>query len=279
MPATPVWIGNKDFVETPDSPRFDYDATRLTVTRYYEGPLEGAQSAQPAQGTAFQDMPAAVLVTRVSIIPKPGGIARLEVIAECQGPSQTNPAAPTYEIEWVEIDRPLLMNPRYAVGGSGAKALTSQDVAMIQKWEDEDDPDYKNKFQFKVLQALGVTSIGMTGATDTNQTVGEVPGYNIYTLSANAQDYAAKRLKGIDSYRLWCPVARQTIETFTLPNVDPCGVIEDPPSAIGAPTGYSYQRSAQRATKTGRYGKWQQQQEWQGFDTIDSDLYPSGGQG
>src|SRR5580658_8865408 len=112
MPAqVPVWVGSKQFTETPDSPRFDYDATRLTVTRYYEGPLDGASSAQPAQGTAFQDMPAAVLVTKVSIIPKPGGIARIEVIAECQGPSQTNPAAPTYEVEWVEVDRPLLMNP------------------------------------------------------------------------------------------------------------------------------------------------------------------------
>ena len=99
--------------------------------------------------------------------------------------------------------------------------------------------------------------------------------FNVYTLSANAQDYAAKRLKGIESYRLWAPVARQTLETYTLPTVNPCGVIEAPPSAIGAPDGYVWQRSAQRATKTGRYGKWQQQQEWQGADSIDPDLYPS----
>jgi hypothetical protein len=278
MPAqTPVWVGSKDFTETPDSPRFEYNATRLTVTRYYEGPLSGAQSAQPTQGTAFQDMPAAVLVTKVSIIPKPGGIGRIEVIAETQGPSQTAPTAPTYEIEWVEVDRPLLMNPRYAVGGSGAKALTSQDVAMIQKWEDEDNPVLKNAFKYKVPQDNSNPGTGDAAPTSTT-TINQVT-YNVYALSANAQDYAAKRLKGIDSYRLWAPVARQTIETFTLPDVNPCGVIENPPSAIGAPTGYTYQRSAQRATKTGRYGKWQQQQEWQGADTIDSDLYPSSGQG
>ena len=70
-------------------------------------------------------------------------------------------------------------------------------------------------------------------------------------------------------------MARQTIESFTLPTSTPCGLIEAPPGAIGAPSGYTYQRSAQRATKTGRYGKWQQQQEWQGADTIDTDLYPS----
>jgi hypothetical protein len=269
---TPIWLGSTVITETPDSPQYGHDATRFYLSRFYEGPYDACVANAPVQGNAFIDFPVAVLIVDVQIKRKPGNIGRIEVRAESQI-SDSNPAAPTYEVEWVEVDRPLLMNPRYAVGGSGAKVLTAQDVAMIGKWEEEDNPVLKNAFQYKVPQDNanpGAGSAAPTGTTTVNSVT-----FNVYTLSANAQDYAAKRLKGIESYRFWAPVARQTLETYTLPTVNPCGVIENPPSAIGVPSGYVWQRSAQRATKTGRYGRWQQQQEWQGADSIDTDLYPS----
>jgi hypothetical protein len=271
MPAqTPVWVGSTAITECPDSPQWGSDANRVWVTRHYEGPIDACVANQPVQGQGWQDIPPLILVTKVSITPKPGGIGHIEVYGETQAPAN---ATATYEIEWVEVDRPLLMNPRYAVGGDGAKALTAQDVAMIQKWEEEDNFVLKNAFQYKVPQDNNNPGTGDAAPTSSTTVNGVI--FNIYTLSTNAQDYAGKRLKGIESYRLWAPVARQTIETFDLPTANPCGVIEAPPGAIGAPTGYTYQRSAQRATKTGRWGKWQQQQEWQGADTIDTDLYPS----
>jgi len=268
---TPVWVGSTAITECPDSPQISYDANRFMVTRHYEGPWDAIISNQPVNGQSWQDMPTAVLITKTSLTPKPGGIGHLEVYGETPGTG--NSGTPTYEIEWVEVDRPLIMNPIFAVGGSGAYALTAQDVAMIGKWEEEDNFVLKNAFQYKVPQDNNNPGTGSAAPTSTTTVNGVT--FNVYTLSTNAQFYAGKRLKGIESYRLWAPVARQTIETYTLPGSNPCGVIEAPPDAIGAPTGYTYQRSAQRATKTGRYGKWQQQQEWQGADTIDTDLYPS----
>ena len=271
---TPTWIGSTALTECPDSPQISWDANRIMVTRHYEGPLDIVQSNQPVKNQAWQDMAAAVVITRWTLTPKPGAIGHLEVYGETPGTGNSN--TPTYEIEWVEIDRALILHPLFAVGGTGAHALTTQDVEMIQKWEDEPNPAYKYIFQFTALADPFNPNIGT--ATPTSQTTLPPVGgqtYNVYTLSPNAQVYAAKRQKGIESYRLWAPVARQTIESFTLPTSAPCGLIEAPPGAIGAPSGYTYQRSAQRATKTGRYGKWQQQQEWQGVDTIDTDLYPS----
>jgi hypothetical protein len=293
MPAqVPVWLGNKLILETPDSPRYSHDATRMRVTRIYEGPYDVCASNQPLQSSAFVDFPPAVLVVDVKLIKKPGGIGRIEVTAETQGPSDTNPAQPTYEVEWVEVDRPLIMHPRYWDGSTsdttpaGARPLALLDKSMLEKWEQEDDPNLKSHFIYKVV--VDPNNSGTSGAlapitsyTAPDGTVFSSPtsiagnNYNLFLLSTQAQDYAGKRLKGIESYRLWAPVARQTIETTTLPDVNSCGVIENPPSELGAPSGYSYQRSAQRATKTGRYGKWQQQQEWQGAESIDTDLYPS----
>jgi hypothetical protein len=266
---TPVWIGSTAITECPDSPIVEYDANRFMVTRHYEGPYDAVMANQPVNGQSWQDFPAAVTITKVTITPKPGAIAHIEVYGETPGTG--NSETPTYEIEWVEIDRALILNPRYLTGG--AMALTSTDQAMLQKWEEEDNPVLKNAFQYKVPQDNNNPGTGSAAPTGTTTVNGVT--FNVYTLSSEAQDYAAKRLQGEESYRLWAPVARQTIETYDLPSADPCGVIEAPPSAIGAPTGYTYQRSAQRATKTGRYGKWQQQQEWQGFDYIDPDLYPS----
>lgn len=270
--AVPIWVGSQEVVETPDSPKLGHDVTRFRVFRSYEGPYDQVVGNQPVRGNAFSDLPPAVLIVDVQVLKKPGNIGRLEVQAETQGPSDTNPTAPTYEVEWVEIDRPLYLHPIFAVGGAGKFALTAIDVAMIDRWEQEDDPSLRSAYQYKVPSGTTYPT-GFPAPTLTAQMIGGTA-YDIFTLSSNGQAYAAKRLKGIDSYRLWAPVARQTIETYGLPESNPCGLIEDPPGAIGAPSGYTYQRSAQRAVKTGRYGKWQQIQEWQGADTIDTDLYP-----
>jgi hypothetical protein len=43
-----------------------------------------------------------------------------------------------------------------------------------------------------------------------------------------------------------------------------------------APAGYTYLKTAHRATLSGRYTKWEDSQEWTGADFIDTDLYSTG---
>jgi hypothetical protein len=39
------------------------------------------------------------------------------------------------------------------------------------------------------------------------------------------------------------------------------------------PAFYQFLKTADRATMTGRHTKWEQQEEWTGADSIDSDIY------
>jgi hypothetical protein len=285
MPAqVPVWLGSKDITETADSPQFGHDATRFRVTRFYEGPFDAIVSNQPVRGNAFVDFPSGVQIVDVDIQRKPGGIGRITVKAESQV-NDSNPAAPTYEVEWVEADKPVEQHPIFADGvnfgtEAGAYSLTLGDRAAVQTWQDENDFSLKSQWMFKIPVNSDVTpptgyspTVGPTFPASPI-TINNVD-YNVFVLGANAIVLAKKKFRGQHSYHLWAPVVRQTLETFSLPAVDPCGLIETPPDAAGAPTGYVWQRSAQRATKTGRWGKWQQQQEWQGADWIDTDLNPS----
>jgi hypothetical protein len=284
QPQVPVWVGSQAITETPTSPRIEADATRFSVTRIYEGPYETLGSNQPYQGQAFSDLPPAALVVSVLLEKMPGGKGRLTVKAETSGPSETQPYAPLFEVEWVEVDRRIEQHPIYAdgtdplvFGGSvGQYALNIGDRTALQKWEGEDDFTLKAAYQFKILQTQPPTTPpdGYMAGTPLTLTTGV---YDIYTLSTNAQNLAKKKLRGEDSYRLWAPVVRQTIQSLTLPAGDPCGKIEDPPNSANPPAGYVWQRSAQRGTKTGRFGKWTQQQEWQGADSIDTDLYTATG--
>jgi hypothetical protein len=281
----PLWVGSQEATETPDSPKIKVDATRFSVTRIYEGPYAVLSGNQPTQGQAFSDMPAACLVVDLSLEKLPGGKGRLTVTAETSGPSQATPFAPLYEIEWVEVDKKLEDAPIYSDGSDplvhggdiGAFALTISDRAAVQQWEDEADFKLKAQYMFKVQTDTDSNPLdGYTKSDDSPRTINGVQ-YDVYTLSTNAQNLAKKKLRGQDSYRVWAPVVRETIQAPSLPSTNPCGIIENPPDAADPPEGYVWQRSADRGTKTGRYGKWTEQREWQGADAIDTDLYTQAG--
>jgi len=285
MAKLPTWNGYQGLVEQPDSPKKVTDPTKTALTRIYEGPYAVCLASEPAVGQTFSDLPGDVVVVGSSVEKMPGGKARLTINFE-------TPYETTFETEWVEIDKPLILNPRYWDGSTadttpaGPYPLTLSDKAMIEKWEAEDDFILKGPsvlggpgYCFKVLQG---TTVGAGAFTPirTNQNVsGYVGSFNIYQLSYNAQDYAAKRLKGEEGFRIWAPVVRQTSETLDPPEATACGLLQGPPPEANAPTNeftgaaYAWQKSAQRVTRTGPYGKYRFQLEWQGADRIDSDLY------
>jgi hypothetical protein len=288
-PNFPQVIGLFGLTETPNSPRVHSDLTKSSITRIYEGTFAQAQSGVPTLGQAFSDLPGTVTVADYDLEKMPGDKGRLTVIMETA-------AETTFETEWVEVDKALILNPRYWDGSTpdltpaGAKPLTLLDKAMIEKWEAEENYLLKQIFVFKVVydptNNTGLGSAVPIGADPNSPTTTTIAGqsvtsptliagvsYVLYELSANAQDYATKRLKGEESYRLYAPVIRQTSETDTAPTANPCGLIEQPPHAANPPSGYTWQRSAQRITRTGPYGKYRLQLEWQGAERIDADIY------
>ena len=278
MAKLPTWNGYQGLVEQPGSPKKVTDPTKTALTRIYEGPYAVCLASEPAIGQTFSDLPGDVVVVG-SNVERMGGKARLTINFET--PYQT-----TFETEWVEIDKPLILNPRYWDGSTldltpaGLMPLDLTEKAMIELWEKEEDASLKGapNFQFKILSP-NVHSIGGAPYSKISATQVDVPvpGYagvfDIYTLSFNAQDYAAKRLKGEEAYHVWAPVVRQTSESLTRPAATPCGGIQGPPSDAEPPDGYTWQLSAKRVVRTGPYGKYRLQIEWQGAERIDSDIY------
>jgi hypothetical protein len=276
---TPVWVGFQGIKETPDSPKITADATRFTVERTFEGPLAACNAQKPTQNQAFADMPAGCLVVNVQVLPMPGGRGRIIVRGETLGPSQTTPFSPLYEREWRPVERKIELHPRYADGTGGTtagpKTLTVADRVALQAWEAEDDFKLRSAFKYKVAQTSPTTTPpqGYTPSAADATTRDGIP-YDVFVLSDNAKDLAGKKLKGTDSYRVFYPVVRTTTQRSSLPDGNPCNVIGDPPSEANPPSGFTWITSADRATKTGRYGMWEEQGEWEGNDSIDTDLYP-----
>jgi hypothetical protein len=301
-PSLPLVIGSFGLTQTVGT-KIRTDATKETITRIYNGTGDQCLAGTPAMGSTFSDLPGEVIVVGTLLEVTGGGKGTLTIDLE-------TPYETTYECEWVEVDEVLEKNPRYWCAAAGDPAdgpysLTPQDRAMLERWKQEEDAVLRMSFLFKIAQnnttmlasignANPISSFPFTatqfggqtlvitlGPSVTTPTIASIP-YNLYQLSANAQDYAVKWLRGTEQYRLYAPVIRETSESFDPPASGPCGVLENPPSEAGdiipsasELTGlpYVWQRSAQRIIRTGPYGKYRMQREWQGADYIDVDLY------
>jgi hypothetical protein len=247
MYQLPTWNGYIGMSEQPGSPKWDLSNNRTTIVRVWEGPFALCLSNQPTKGQPAADLGDLYLAEHITVEPMPGGKGRLTVTYETQGPGTNDPV---YEIEYVATDKPLESHPRYRP--DGAMPLTTNDLVALQFWDNE--PIYANKIVFKFEDADN----------------------NPQTLSTQAQDLAAKKLRGQTSYALYSPVCRATVSSRTLPVTFGAGFI-DTPTVPSAPSGYTYLKTADRATMTGRHTKWEQQEEWTGADYIDPDIYPSSG--
>ena len=80
--------------------------------------------------------------------------------------------------------------------------------------------------------------------------------------------------------RTWNPVLRRTQLRRGNVSGASAGRIEDPPVDFGTlprqSTGsdFVWFKTADRSVRAGKHGKWQRIEEWTGFDTVDTDLYP-----
>jgi hypothetical protein len=255
--AVPLWKGFKDLAERPESPDWDFSGSKKTCTRTFEGPYDKCLDKRPKLGQNMADIPLDYFVSNTKVKRIAGAKGALTITMESYVPEthsieQSEPYQPQYEIEWVEIERKLEQHPRYQTGG--AKAFTDEDFASLPKWEDEADPALKKIFKFTIVNA------------DNKKETKE--------LSENAKDLATKKLRGQESYIIYSPVARRTSQSRDVPVTSPCGKRQTP-AVPSVPSGYVWLKTADRATRTGRYGKWERIEEWTGADFWDEDIYPT----
>lgn len=210
----------------------------------YVGPLSTLAAAEPASNSAWGDYDG--LVTSTELSPIDGtDKAELTVTTEYfyeSGGSSGTAREVSYEIEWVMFQRSMLEHPVFRKGGSGAHALTDEDITDIEAWKNE--PSAANRLAFKY--------------TETSDD-------SLKYLSANATKFAEGYNLGLETYEDYAPVARK-ITTYTggPPGSTSAGTKDTPASIPGLPSGYEWRKTADRSIRSGKQTRWERSEEWTG---------------
>jgi hypothetical protein len=243
--ASPV--GTFALTEQVGSPLWDYGET-ITCTRTWEGPYAACALARPARGTVYSGLN----VVRSTLSGKEGGVGRLVVVYE--SPNFPNSGGTTdeesYEIDWVYNTRDILTNPRYRVGGGGAKELTLFQVSTLSIWRNEQNAAQKAAYKYWD------------------------PENEYYVdLEGNALDAAEQILKGDELWDDYYPVARINSLKEAMPTITKAGRYTATKPFSACPDGYTWMKTSDRSTRSGKSGRWVRSVEWTGFGYVNTLLY------
>lgn len=243
----PRAVGGSEPQRQPGYPVEVYRADRVEVRDQWKGTIAALRGLRPANGTAMAGF-AGVYVEEAIITPGNGDTATLDILATNEETVATDDA-PVFEVRWVREVIDLKLHPIYRTGGT--KALTATDKAAIALWEQEQD--YALKAAYKITKPTG----------------------GIYELSDNAKHLAAKLLDGRTNFPVRIPVARKVSYHRTVPTTNPCDKRITGKPFTACPEGYIWVSSEDQVVRRGKSGKWERSREWEGFLSVDTDLYPT----
>ncbi|MDF3129283.1 hypothetical protein P0Y35_08755 [Kiritimatiellaeota bacterium B1221] len=245
-----IWKGSRELSEQFDSPEVIFGDTTQKVYRF-EGPHELCLSSAPRKGMRYGGFP----VVQSRVRKWEAGKGELEVTTETSDFQASSSAgsrrSEIYEIDWVTVEKPLISHPIYEAGGD--QVLTVYDRLAIENWKLEENATKRSEYKFRPILSVDV----------------------YLTLTTAAQHYAERYSKGIDSYQFSYPVARISSLYDTEPSTLPCNVYRASKPFGGCPSGYTWLKSVDRATRSGTNGRWVRNVEYQGFADLDTDLYAS----
>lgn len=249
MPTSPAkWLGARRLTLKPDGVTVDY-TDRLSAALEYQGPYELCLANRPARGAimpGFAGMAVDRTVVRRSQAP---GFGELSVYLSADTDDDTEGTGdPITEIYWLEVEKDLYEHDLFI-------SLGRADRRRIELWKQQDDPTKYDSYTWERLSTTG--AVLATG-----------------TLSGSALAYAAKFAVGIDSFLFYTPVATLTTFSRAKPSaVRVCGKRITGKPFAACPSGYTWLRTADRHTRSGRHGKWQRTQTFTGGVNVDTSLY------
>lgn len=229
--ATLAAVTNK-----PGSIWGDYPGTMASYN--FEGVENGSSDASPTHG--ILSITCEYLIGQADY---EGGDDEGELIADA------------VEIDWVNVQRPIQLHPKFDKGGEFE--LTDQDKLNIELWKQMPDPSYKKEYQF-VLDGNYSSWLQAGGGSD-----------GTGTLSDNAKKCAEGILLGVEYYDQPAPVARRTETYVNGPGPRPeVGKKERPILIPNLPEGYEWMRNTDRSVRRGDNNKWDRDIEWIGAKKI-----------
>lgn len=231
----------------PGFPVLDTSENSFRTLIQYIGPTATISAAEPDPGDAWGDFVGTVRSTSYNET-ESVGTAELTVVVEILAESDEEPGtleSVTHEIDWAVVDRSMYEHPQFAIGKGGANALTSEDIADIQNWREEEDPAVKQLYQY---------------ATPADGSV---------SLSTNARLFARGIELGQDTFEDYAPVAMKT-STYVNgpPETSEAGQKEIPTGFPNLPAGYEWRKSADRSTTSGRRTRWEKSEAWMGAKFV-----------
>ncbi|WP_043585373.1 hypothetical protein [Geminisphaera colitermitum] len=256
MATKHVWRGSRELILQPGYPREIETAAGRRVELLYRGPYAAAKAKRPKPGQTIAGVEGTegLYVDQTEVYPDEAGptaSGTLKIILADEGgnsgASTVIDKQITWEVEWVDLSRPLSQHRRYRAGG--VNALTDNDLADIEAWKNETAGDLRRAFKYKNGKGEEVT------------------------LTVNAQHLAKKLLRGQETYVHPAPVVRKTSRQWVAPKTTQMGKRSAAKPYADAPDGYQWLTTADKSLHQGTRGKWERVQEFTGAEEWDADLY------
>lgn len=238
----------------PGFPVVEKATNGVKTTIEYVGPLATLEAAQPNRNAVWGEYSGFVLSTRIEPL-EDNTTAEMTVIMENPfdvsdggGEGDAGTAGDiTYEVEWSMFQRSMFEHPQFTAGG--INALTTEDIAQIQAWQNEPDPLERAAYQYKTETAGSSTQ-----------------------LSENAQKFADAIFLGQENFEDYVPIVRVTTRFYDgLPGTSEAGLKDDPPPFSGRPVGYEWRKTADRAVRANTETTWERVEEWIGAIKVLTD--------
>lgn len=257
-----LWRGSVDLTEIGASPEWDIEDI-TTVKRTFNGPYNKCLSDKPARGSEMAGYEG-LIITKVRIAKSNGNKGILTVTAsQSSGETTVQPGSAgevTEECDWVEVERPLRTNQAYwsttmGYPADGPFPLLATDMVALRMWENETSLTYRLTFRYRYFDEA--TKETVTG-----------------TLTASAQKYASKILKGVESWVEYIPILRRRTVGVDSPADSDAGMIQTPEGfAKAIPSEWVYLKTADRYFRSATKGRWERQEAWTGAKEWDTDHY------
>ncbi len=246
-----------EFILTYKKPGFPKTANTgksFRTTIEYVGPSDELEDEMPVTESVWGNYPG-VVTSSVHEPIEGTDKAMLKVIVETFTDQSEYPEVTaleeTFERDWVAFSRSLKEHPEFTMGGGGQFELEPGDDFDIRMWQEEMDRALQKEYKYR--QPNPGSSVSSF----------------VVDLSTNAKMFARGLQIGQENWEDYAPVIRKTT-TFSkgIGSGADAGLRGGEPDFAGKPDGYEWRKSADRGLKTGRQGRWDQDEEWVGATKV-----------
>ncbi|MDR2981854.1 MAG: hypothetical protein LBV12_06365 [Puniceicoccales bacterium] len=258
-----------------------YDQDGCTTILTYMGPYAECIARRPKRGQTIKGYPGAIQRVTVSRMTMERGkiVVTLRDDTEIEGTGDDKPSKPRFELIWVEIDKPLETHPIFNEEPKfGTETMANEAKIRTNTGNGDLDARLQKIFGSKEYVTTNGGLIQLMKSMTPYERAAVYEYMSVVTWKDFVQGFFEKWDAGIESYRLYAPVARKTTEHLVQPVPERPGKIEKPVGFSKLPKrgngkDFKWIKTTDQFSWTGRYGRGERIEEWTGSDEIDEDLY------